>query len=146
MAAGDLGSVQSRSQHQNGDTHVGLGDDVFSDAGSTPAASTTYLALASRVSSLAGVRCQPVALSFDPREVEEPDRGLDSGRTQVHVPLRGRQVLMPGKLLNRARRRTLHCQVRTERVPQDVNPNLPERPSVKVRVQRILLTALRSTL
>ena len=42
MAAGGLGSVQSRSQHQNGDTHVGLGDDVFSDAGSTPAASTTF--------------------------------------------------------------------------------------------------------
>jgi hypothetical protein len=28
---------------ENGDTHVAVFDDVFSDAGSTPAASTTYL-------------------------------------------------------------------------------------------------------
>jgi hypothetical protein len=40
----------------------------------------------------------------------------------VHVPLRGRQVLMAGKLLNRASRRAPHRQVRPERVPQDVNP------------------------
>jgi hypothetical protein len=40
MAAGALGSVHSRLRHQNGDTHVVGFDDVFSDAGSTPAAST----------------------------------------------------------------------------------------------------------
>ena len=41
MAAGDVGLVLNRSQHQNEDTHVAVCDDVFSDAGSTPAASTT---------------------------------------------------------------------------------------------------------
>jgi hypothetical protein len=45
MAAGAFGSVSNRSRHENGDTHVGVCDDVFSDAGSTPAASTTRLTL-----------------------------------------------------------------------------------------------------
>jgi len=40
MAAGALGSVSNRLRHENGDTHVVVCDDVFSDAGSTPAAST----------------------------------------------------------------------------------------------------------
>jgi len=40
MAAGALGSVSNRLRHENGDTHVVDCDDVFSDAGSTPAAST----------------------------------------------------------------------------------------------------------
>src|SRR5688572_8260263 len=40
MAAGALGSVSNRLRHENGDTHVVICDDVFSDAGSTPAAST----------------------------------------------------------------------------------------------------------
>src|SRR3954468_5676522 len=42
MAAGALGSVSNRSRHENGDTHVEVCDDVFSDAGSTPAASTSF--------------------------------------------------------------------------------------------------------
>src|SRR5687767_1083630 len=42
MAAGALGSVSNRQRHENGDTHVVDCDDVFSDAGSTPAASTTF--------------------------------------------------------------------------------------------------------
>jgi hypothetical protein len=42
MAAGALGSVHNRLRHQNGDTHVVGFDDVFSDAGSTPAASTIF--------------------------------------------------------------------------------------------------------
>ena len=42
MAAGALGSVSNRLRHENGDTHVVDCDDVFSDAGSTPAASTTF--------------------------------------------------------------------------------------------------------
>ena len=41
MATGALGSVSNRLRHENGDTHVVVCDDVFSDAGSTPAASTT---------------------------------------------------------------------------------------------------------
>src|SRR5688572_19836030 len=44
MAAGALGSVSNRLRHENGDTHVVICDDVFSDAGSTPAASTTHSA------------------------------------------------------------------------------------------------------
>ena len=40
LAAGALGSVLNRPRHSNGDTHVVDCDDVFSDAGSTPAAST----------------------------------------------------------------------------------------------------------
>lgn len=45
MATGALGSVSNRLRHENGDTHVGVCDDVFSDAGSTPAASTIRLTL-----------------------------------------------------------------------------------------------------
>ena len=45
MAAGALGSVSNRLRHENGDTHVVICDDVFSDAGSTPAASTIRLTL-----------------------------------------------------------------------------------------------------
>jgi len=40
LAAGALGSVLNRPRQLNGDTHVVVCDDVFSDAGSTPAAST----------------------------------------------------------------------------------------------------------
>ena len=40
MATGALGSVSNRLRHENGDTHVVICDDVFSEAGSTPAAST----------------------------------------------------------------------------------------------------------
>ena len=47
MAAGALGSVSNRLRHENGDTHVVICDDVFSDAGSTPAASTIILGLIS---------------------------------------------------------------------------------------------------
>lgn len=44
MAAGAFGPVPNRLRHENGDTHVGSCDDAFSDAGSTPAASTIRLA------------------------------------------------------------------------------------------------------
>ena len=45
----------------------------------------------------------------------------------MHLPLRRRQVLMSGKLLNRSRWGSPHRQVRTERVPQDVN-SVPHAP------------------
>ena len=45
LADGALGSVLNRPRHSNGDTHVVDCDDVFSDAGSTPAASTIRLTL-----------------------------------------------------------------------------------------------------
>ena len=50
MAAGALGSVSNRLRHENGDTHVVICDDAFSDAGSTPAASTIRLGVASLAS------------------------------------------------------------------------------------------------
>ena len=40
LVAGALGPVLNRQRHSNGNTHVVDCDDVFSDAGSTPAAST----------------------------------------------------------------------------------------------------------
>jgi hypothetical protein len=39
----------------------------------------------------------------------------------VHVTLRGREIGVPGELLDGARRRPLHRQVRTERVPQELH-------------------------
>ena len=39
----------------------------------------------------------------------------------MHVALRRSQVRVPGELLDGARRRAAHRQVRTERVPQDVH-------------------------
>ena len=53
--------------------------------------------------------------------VEQPDRVFRCRRTQVHVALRRRQVRVSGHLLDGPRRRALHRQVRTERVPQDVH-------------------------
>lgn len=55
------------------------------------------------------------------RLLEEPDRGVECGRTEVHVALRHRQILVPGELLNRARRCAPHRQMRAERVPKDVH-------------------------
>ena len=46
MVAGDVGFVRSQPRHSNEDTHVVFCDDGFSDAGSTPAASTTFLVFA----------------------------------------------------------------------------------------------------
>ena len=40
----------------------------------------------------------------------------------MHVTLRRGQVLVSGELLNRSRRRATHGQMRTERVPQNVDP------------------------
>ena len=43
------------------------------------------------------------------------------GRTQVRVPLRHREALMPDELLHASHRCALHRQVRAERVTRDVN-------------------------
>ena len=40
----------------------------------------------------------------------------------MHVPLGGPQIRLPGQFLNRPGRRSSHRQMRTEGVPQDVNP------------------------
>ena len=53
--------------------------------------------------------------------VQQPDRVFRCRGTQVHVALRRRQVRMTSELLDRSRRRALHRQVRTERVPQDMH-------------------------
>ena len=48
----------------------------------------------------------------------------------MHVPLRRRRVLVPGQLLDRPRRCPSHREMRTERVPQDVDAVAPgERPA-----------------
>jgi hypothetical protein len=61
----------------------------------------------------------------------------------VHTPLRGRNVLMAGPLLNRPCRRTLHRQVRTEGVPQDMHSrldtHLPGDPSHSFAIRNGLL-------
>ena len=41
-----------------------------------------------------------------------------AGWTEMHVPLRGHEILMARKALNRPRRCAPHRQMRTERVPQ----------------------------
>ena len=57
------------------------------------------------------------------RLLQQPNRRIQGRRTQVHVPLGHRQILVPRQLLNRPGRRPPHRQVRTERVPQDVHPS-----------------------
>ncbi len=56
------------------------------------------------------------------RFIQQSNRRIQRCRTQVHVPLRRLQVLMPGQFLDGPRQRSTHRQMRTERVPQDVNP------------------------
>src|SRR5262245_23959900 len=98
MAAGAVGSVQNWSRHQNGDTHVADFDDVFSDAGSTPAASTKFL---KEIEKSASISCRLQTVSTpNPRLIEQSDRVLDDRRTDVHVSLRRRQLLMPGERLD----------------------------------------------
>ena len=103
MAAGALGSVSNRLRHENGDTHVVDCDDVFSDAGSTPAASTIFPKENEQISSF--VPPPPKYL----HGVRFPSRAaygcIQCRRTQVHVALRRREVLMSRNFLNRPGRR-----------------------------------------
>src|SRR5262249_43745568 len=50
------------------------------------------------------------------RLIQQPDRTFDRRRTQVHVPLRRREVLVSSELLNGPCRRPTHHRLRTERV------------------------------
>ena len=50
----------------------------------------------------------------------------------MHIALRRREVLMSREFLNRSRRRTSHCQMRTERVPQDVHALLDARDAKRL--------------
>ena len=56
------------------------------------------------------------------RLFEQSDRRVECCRTQVHVALSHRQILVPRQLLNRPCWRATHRQMRTERVPQDMHP------------------------
>ena len=73
--------------------------------------------------------------------VEQSDRVFRRRRTQVHVALRRRQVRMSGELLNRSCRRALHRQVRTERVPQDVDALVD--PATRWALRMALITRSR---
>lgn len=49
--------------------------------------------------------------------VEETHGSLDGRRREVHVPLRGLQIRVPGQLLDGARGGAAHRQVGAERAP-----------------------------
>ena len=66
MATGALGSVSNRLRHENGDTHVVDCDDVFSDAGSTPAASTIHSAREARLIHAVGGEVSGATRTFGP--------------------------------------------------------------------------------
>jgi hypothetical protein len=59
--------------------------------------------------------------------VQQSDRVFRCRRIQVHVPQRRRQVRVRGQFLEGPRRRAVHRQVRTERVPKDVHALLDSR-------------------
>jgi hypothetical protein len=56
------------------------------------------------------------------RLIEQSDRLIDGARTKVHISSRRRQVLVACQFLNGPDRRAAPCQVRTERMPQDMRP------------------------
>jgi hypothetical protein len=60
------------------------------------------------------------------RGVEQPNRTVERGGSQLHVPLRRRQVLMAGQLLNRARRGAL--DVDGDRAPLTISDGHDLRP------------------
>ena len=53
--------------------------------------------------------------------IEEPNGPLNGRRAEVYVPLGRRQILMPGKFLNRPRGGASHGEMRTERVPEHMD-------------------------
>ena len=114
----------------NADTHVGSPEGRLSDAGSTPAASTTYLVLRQCVAVFTIGRLQNISKRmYGSGLVEQPDRTFDRRGTQMHVPLRCREIHVPGQILNRARWRAPHGEMRTERVPQSVHARFHIRPT-----------------
>ena len=63
--------------------------------------------------------CRYCAVTSAP--VEQADGPLSLARRQVHVAHRRRQMLVPGELLDRLRRRPSHREMRAERVSKDVH-------------------------
>ena len=117
MAAGDVGLVLNRSQHQNEDTHVAVCDDVFSDAGSTPAASTNF---PQEIDHFRVVFPRPPLFLHDSDGrssiglrscLQQSNRGIEGGRAEMHVTLRRGEVLVSSQFLNCSRWRTTHRQV-----------------------------------
>jgi hypothetical protein len=70
-----------------------------------------------------------LAMRRQAQAVHRPWNRRARRRAQVHVALRGREVLMTRELLDGPRRRAAHRQVRTERVTQDVNSRFDVRAS-----------------
>ena len=56
--------------------------------------------------------------------IEQPNRGVERGRCQVHVALRRAQIAVPRELLNRSARRAPHREVGAERVPEHMHPDV----------------------
>src|SRR5260370_28614740 len=52
--------------------------------------------------------------------IQEPDRPFDRDRTEMHVPLRRREIAVARELLDRSRRSATHRKMGTKRVPQTV--------------------------
>ena len=61
-------------------------------------------------------RCHDVATA-----IEQPNRCVERCRTQMHVALSHAELAVSGKLLNRPSGGSTHRQVRTERMPKDVD-------------------------
>ena len=94
---------------------------MLSDAGSTPAASTTFPEEIDEIRSI----FPPPPLSLHGQcgswTVQQTNRRVERCRAQVHVALRRRQVLMARQFLNRFGWRVSHREMRAEGVSQDVD-------------------------
>ena len=60
-------------------------------------------------------------LPSPPVSIQQPNRTRDGGRTEVPVPLRSPEILMPRRLLDRTSRRPTHGQMGAEGVSEHVN-------------------------
>jgi len=58
--------------------------------------------------------------------IEQSDRLIDGARTEVHISLRRREILMTYQFLSSPDRRASHRQVRTERMPQNMRAVVPQ--------------------
>ena len=77
------------------------------------------------------------------RRVQESDRRLDRGGTQVHVPLRRSEILMSGELLDGPHGRATHREMRTERVAyaaRGISAIMPTAGLCRQRVRRTVST------
>jgi hypothetical protein len=83
-----------------------------------PRRPANYLVLPQGVPGFGRSCCHHVATSRgDSRGIEQPNSAVDGRWTQVHVPLRRRQVLVPREVLNRPGGSSPHREMRTERMP-----------------------------